>query len=53
MEFWSQFTHRIADLREFVVPTYHPERHYMRGPGPACARAQGTRLQPVPVRVRY
>ncbi len=25
-------------VREFVVPSYHPERHYMRGPGPACAR---------------
>ena len=25
-------------LREFVWPTYKPERHYMRGPGPACAR---------------
>ena len=25
-------------LREFVAPTYRPERHYMRGPGPACAR---------------
>jgi hypothetical protein len=24
--------------REFVAPTYHPELHYMRGPGPACAR---------------
>ena len=25
-------------MREFVMPSYHPERHYMRGPGPACAR---------------
>jgi hypothetical protein len=24
--------------KEFVAPTYHPELHYMRGPGPACAR---------------
>ena len=24
--------------KEFVVPSYHPELHYMRGPGPACAR---------------
>ena len=41
-------THEIARLgaslakagsgvREFVLPSYHPERHYMRGPGPACA----------------
>lgn len=27
--------------RELVVPTYRPERHYMRGPGPACARRGG------------
>lgn len=27
--------------REFVAPTYHPELHYMRGPGPACARKAG------------
>jgi hypothetical protein len=25
-------------IREFLVPSYRPERHYMRGPGPACAR---------------
>lgn len=30
---------RVAlSLREFLAPSYHPERHYMRGPGPACAR---------------
>ncbi len=27
-----------SGVREFVLPSYHPERHYMRGPGPACAR---------------
>jgi hypothetical protein len=27
-----------ASVREFIAPTYRPERHYMRGPGPACAR---------------
>lgn len=27
--------------REFVVPSYRPECHYMRGPGPACARRGG------------
>lgn len=31
-------------VREFVAPTYRPERHYMRGPGPACARAGGAKL---------
>lgn len=25
-------------VREFIAPTYRPERYYMRGPGPACAR---------------
>jgi hypothetical protein len=29
-------------VKEFVVPSYRPERHYMRGPGPACARRRGT-----------
>lgn len=28
-------------LREFFWPSYRPERHYMRGPGPACARQRG------------
>ena len=27
-------------LREFFWPSYRPERHYMRGPGPACARTR-------------
>jgi hypothetical protein len=31
----------VADFwREFLAAAfnpYHPERHYMRGPGPACA----------------
>ena len=25
-------------LRKLVAPSYRPELHYMRGPGPACAR---------------
>ncbi|MDZ5697244.1 MULTISPECIES: hypothetical protein [Phyllobacteriaceae] len=28
-------------IRTFFAPRYHPERHYMRGPGPACARRDG------------
>jgi hypothetical protein len=24
-------------VRRFVAPTYRPEKHYMRGFGPACA----------------
>lgn len=26
-------------IRELVAPSYRPELHYMRGPGPAYARA--------------
>ena len=32
----------VAAIREFVAPTYRPERYYMRGPGPACARRGST-----------
>jgi hypothetical protein len=35
----------LTALREFVAPSYRPERHYMRGPGPACARRQTIRFQ--------
>ncbi|MER2535468.1 MAG: hypothetical protein ABTQ31_09930 [Rhizobiaceae bacterium] len=34
----DQLATYAAALREFVAPSYRPERHYMRGPGPACAR---------------
>lgn len=34
-------------MREFVAPTYHPERHYMRGPGPACARRDHHQPRPI------
>lgn len=27
--------------REFLSPDYRPERYYMRGPGPACAKRGG------------
>jgi hypothetical protein len=40
MMIWNHITHFAFALREFVAPTYRPERHYMRGPGPACARRQ-------------
>ena len=30
----AEFLH---DFQRTVFDTYHPERHYMRGPGPACA----------------
>lgn len=38
MSFWQNIGQYAMAIREFVVPTYRPERHYMRGPGPACAR---------------
>ena len=38
MPILKHIAHIAIALREFVVPTYRPERHYMRGPGPACAR---------------
>jgi hypothetical protein len=30
-------------VRRFVAPTYRPEKHYMRGFGPACAARQAVR----------
>ena len=44
MQFWAHITQLASALREFVAPTYRPERHYMRGPGPACARRSGETL---------
>lgn len=38
MRFIAAFGKCAIVLREFFAPRYHPERHYMRGPGPACAR---------------
>jgi len=38
MTIWSHIAAYAAAVREFVAPTYRPERHYMRGPGPVCAR---------------
>ena len=49
MVIWHHITHCAFALREFVAPTYRPERHYMRGPGPACARRSMT----VEARVTY
>ena len=34
----SRFGARIGEMAR---PSYHPERYYMRGPGPACARRIG------------
>lgn len=41
MRFWAHITNCAISVREFFLPTYRPERHYMRGPGPACARTRG------------
>ncbi|PZV33992.1 hypothetical protein B5V02_33310 [Mesorhizobium kowhaii] len=30
----------LTALWEWVVPSYRPELHYMRGPGPASARGK-------------
>ncbi|MHB2266717.1 hypothetical protein [Aliihoeflea sp. PC F10.4] len=38
MRIWARINVTIRAMREFLIPTYRPERHYMRGPGPACAR---------------
>lgn len=31
----------VHAIREFIHPSYRPELHYMRGPGPACMRRHG------------
>ena len=33
----------VADLQRTIFDTYQPERHYMRGPGPACAAKRARR----------
>ena len=38
MTFIGKLTVCASAIREFIAPTYRPERYYMRGPGPACAR---------------
>jgi hypothetical protein len=41
MFLWTHVAGCAIAVREFLVPSYRPERHYMRGPGPACARRLG------------
>ncbi|MER0237178.1 hypothetical protein [Fulvimarina sp. MAC8] len=31
----------VSHIVAFFHPSYRPERYYMRGPGPACARRSG------------
>jgi hypothetical protein len=33
---WSELSDMVACLRRDLLGDYRPERHYMRGPGPAC-----------------
>ena len=34
MDSWTLIETLWTNVREFVVPSYRPELHYMRGPGP-------------------
>jgi hypothetical protein len=45
MDPWTLIAQLWTNVREFIVPSYRPELHYMRGPGPAYARvhARSTR----------
>ena len=36
----AEFLH---DFQRTIFDTYQPERHYMRGPGPACAAKRASR----------
>ncbi|TPK66928.1 hypothetical protein FJ930_23605 [Mesorhizobium sp. B2-4-15] len=38
MKLWILITRTVSNFREFFSSRYHPELHYMRGPGPAFAR---------------
>lgn len=40
MRIFVSIAHFVIAVREFFYPSYRPERHYMRGPGPACARVR-------------
>jgi hypothetical protein len=39
--FLRALTDFLADFQRTIFDTYQPERHYMRGPGPACAAKGG------------
>ena len=47
-KFKAWFQTLPLQLRQLLVPGYRPELHYMRGPGPACARVAGHRDQKPP-----
>jgi hypothetical protein len=37
---WAELSGMVARLRREWSAGYRPERHYMRGPGPACRARQ-------------
>ncbi len=37
----SVLTRYVQVVRGLLRPAYHPERYYMRGPGPACLKRMG------------
>jgi len=41
MSFFSSVVRLAVATKELIWPSYRPERHYMRGPGPACAPRLG------------
>ena len=41
--FLRALTDFVHDFRRTIFDSYHPECHYMRGPGPACAAKVGAR----------
>ena len=38
---WSTLSDMVACLHRDLFNAYRPERHYMRGPGPACRAKAG------------
>jgi hypothetical protein len=45
VSFLRALTDFLHDFQRTIFDTYHPERHYMRGPGPACAAKARVRPQ--------
>mgnify|MGYP001163412436 FL=1 len=33
---WSELSAMVVGIQRDLLGGYRPERHYMRGPGPAC-----------------
>jgi hypothetical protein len=43
--FLRALTDFLGDFQRTIFDTYQPERHYMRGPGPACAAKVRSRVE--------